>query len=151
VAGSGLDLKTVISLRSIIFFVVFYLLGYLLYSAMYAAVGAMCNSQQEAQQLSQLVTLPMIIPLFLIGYIVQYPGAPLSMAVSMFPLTAPLTMYARIVLQMPPWYELAGSIALLAVTIWGVVLLCGKIYRVGILMYGKKPTLPEIVKWVKYA
>jgi ABC-2 type transport system permease protein len=60
-------------------------------------------------------------------------------------------MYARIVLQMPPWYELAGSIALLAVTIWGVVLLCGKIYRVGILMYGKKPTLPEIVKWVKYA
>ena len=151
VVGSGLDLKSIISVRSIVFFVVFYLLGYLLYSAMYAAVGAMCNSQQEAQQLSQLVTLPMIIPLFLIGYIVQYPGAPLSMAVSLFPLTAPLTMYARIVLQMPSWYELAGSIALLVATIYGVVLLCGKIYRVGILMYGKKPTLPEIVKWLKYA
>jgi len=151
VMGSGLDLKSIISIRSIVFFVVFYLLGYLLYSAMYAAVGAMCNSQQEAQQLSQLVTLPMVVPLFLIGYIVQYPGAPLSIAVSMFPLTAPLTMYARIVLQMPPWYELAASIGLLVATIYGVVLLCGKIYRVGILMYGKKPTLPEIVKWVKYA
>ncbi len=152
IMGSGVDLKKIVGGRELAFFVVFYLLGYLLYSAMYAAVGAMCNSQQEAQQLSQLVTMPLVIPLFLIGYIIQYPGAPLSVAASLFPLTSPLMMYARIASVQPPgWKEIALSIALLAVTIYGVVLLCAKIYRVGILMYGKKPTLPEIVKWIKYA
>jgi ABC-2 type transport system permease protein len=70
---------------------------------------------------------------------------------SMVPFFSPILMYMRIAVATPHWYEIAASIAILAATIVGMIWLCARIYRVGILMYGKKPTLPEIVKWVKYA
>jgi ABC-2 type transport system permease protein len=149
--ANGAELAKAISLKTVLFFVVFYVLGYALYSTLYAAVGAMVNSQQEAQQLQQLVALPLILPLLMLSYIVQYPGAPLSVAASIFPLTSPLIMFARISLQIPPWWQIGASIGVLVITIYGIVLLCARIYRVGILMYGKKPTLPEIMKWIRYA
>lgn len=133
------------------YFAVFYLLGFLLYSAMFAAVGSMVNSEQEAQQLQFFVMLPLIISTVLMMLIIKTPNDPLAVAVSLFPFTAPLLMYLRIVVQQPPFWQIALSIVILLATIAGVLFLCARIYRVGVLMYGKKPTLPEIIKWIKYA
>jgi len=134
-----------------IYFIVFYLLGFLLYSAMFAAVGSMVNSEQEAQQLQFFVMLPLMISTVLMMLAITKPNDPMTVAVSMFPFTSPLLMYLRIVVQQPPFWQIAASIAILIVTILGMMWVCARIYRVGILMYGKKPTLPEIMKWIKYA
>lgn len=132
-------------------FAVFFVLGYLLYSALFAALGAMVNSEQEAQQWQFFVTLPIVVPIVMMTYIIRQPNAPLSMWLSLVPFFAPILMYMRIVVQTPPLWQIGACVVILALTIWGVLALCSRIYRVGILMYGKKPTLPEIVKWVKYA
>ena len=132
-------------------FAVFFVLGFLLYSALYAALGAMVNSEQEAQQWQFLVIMPIIIPIMMMTYVLRQPNAPLSMWMSLVPFFAPILMYIRVVVQTPPMWQIGVCIALLLLTLWGVVALCSRIYRVGILMYGKKPTLPEIVKWVRYA
>jgi ABC-2 type transport system permease protein len=132
-------------------FAVFFVLGFLLYSALYAALGAMVNSEQEAQQWQFLVIMPIIIPVMMMTYVIRQPNAPLSMWMSLVPFFAPILMYIRVVVQTPPLWQIGVCIALLLLTLWGVVALCSRIYRVGILMYGKKPTLPEIVKWVRYA
>jgi ABC-2 type transport system permease protein len=141
----------VITLPQLIFFVVFFLLGYFLYSSICAALGAMCNSDQEAQQLTLLVVLPLVSCMMFMWMVVRNPNAPLSVALSMIPFTAPLLMFLRIMVQQPPLWQIAISIGILVGTIYGLVWVCSRIYRVGILMYGKRPTLPEIVKWVKYA
>jgi ABC-2 type transport system permease protein len=149
--AAGAQLKDFVSITAVIFFAVFFLLGYGLYSTLYATIGAMVNSQQEGQQLQQLVALPLALSFILIFPLIQSPNSPMAVAVSFFPLTAPLMMFARVVLQTPPWWQLALCIGLLLATIYLIVLICAKIYRVGILMYGKRPTLPEIMKWLKYA
>jgi len=113
----------------------------------------MVNSEQEAQQMQILVMVPMILSVVMIIQIIQYPGSALSFWASMFPFTAPLLMFTRIAIQsqpVPPW-QIALSIGILIATIYGLVLLSARIYRVGILMYGKKPTLPELMKWVRYS
>jgi ABC-2 type transport system permease protein len=132
-------------------FAVFFVLGYLLYSALYAALGAMVNSEQEAQQWQFFVILPIVVPVMMMTYVIRQPNAPLSVWMSLVPFFAPILMYIRVVVQTPPLWQIAVCIALLLLTLWGVVALCSRIYRVGILMYGKRPTLPEIVKWIRYA
>src|SRR5262249_36992764 len=132
-------------------FAVFFLLGYFLYSSLCAALGAMCNSDQEAQQLTLLVILPLVSCMMFMWMVARSPNAPLSVALSMIPFTAPLLMFLRIMVQQPPMWQIGLSIGILLATIYGLVWVCSRIYRVGILMYGKRPTLPEIVKWVKYA
>ena len=145
-------LKNVVSAKLLISFGVFFLLGYVLYSALCAAVGAMVNSEQEAQQLQFIVMLPIILALLVSVNIFQHPASPLAFWGSIFPFTAPLIMFTRIAMQPPPApWEIALSIGLMLATIYAMGWLCGRIYRVGILMYGKKPTLPEILKWIKYA
>jgi ABC-2 type transport system permease protein len=134
------------------YFVVYFLLGYVLYSTLCAAVGSMVNSEQEAQQMQFLVMMPMILSVIFIVNIFQHPSGPLAVFGSLFPFTAPLVMFSRIAMQpeTSPW-QIGISIALMVATIYAMVWLCGRIYRVGILMYGKKPNLPEIMKWIKYA
>jgi ABC-2 type transport system permease protein len=149
--ASAQMLKGVLSLKLLVFFAVFFLLGYVLYSTLCAAVGSMVNSEQEAQQLQFLVMMPMILSVFVIVNIFQHPSSQLAFWGSIFPFTAPLVMFTRIAMQTPPLWQIALSIGLMLATIYGMVLLCGRIYRVGILMYGKKPNLPEIMKWIKYA
>ncbi len=105
-----IDLTKVIAGKVVVFFVIFFMLGYLLYSSLYAAIGAMCNSQQEAQQISQLVTLPLVLPLFLIGYIIQYPASPIAVVASMFPLSSPLIMFARIAMYKEPLSRMGWEI-----------------------------------------
>jgi ABC-2 type transport system permease protein len=150
-AASSAMLKGVLSIKLLFFFPLYFLLGYILYSTLCAAVGSMVNSEQEAQQLQFLVMMPMILSIVVIMQIFQHPNSQLAFWGSMFPFTAPLVMFTRIAMQTPPPWQIALSIALMIATIYGMIWLCGRIYRVGILMYGKKPTLPEILKWIKYA
>jgi ABC-2 type transport system permease protein len=132
----------------LLFFVVFFLLGYFLYGAMYAAIGAAVNSQQEAQSLVFPVLMPLIFGVMLFPMVLSSPDSTLSTVLSMVPFWAPLLMFLRVSALMPPPWQLALSIGITLATIvvlnWGAA----RIYRVGILMYGKRPTLPELLKWV---
>jgi ABC-2 type transport system permease protein len=130
---------------------IFFLLGYLLYSTMYAAVGAMVNSEEEAQQLQWPVMMPLILCSVFASAVIRDPNTPLAFWSSMFPFTAPIMMFVRIAVQTPPTWQIVLSIVLQILAIWGMVWVCARIYRIGILMYGKRPTLPEIMKWIKYA
>jgi ABC-2 type transport system permease protein len=130
-------------------FVVFYLLGYLLYSAMSASVGAAVGSEEEAQQWQMLVVMPIVAAVALMFLIYRQPNSTLAIVLSMVPFFAPILMYLRTVLQTPAAWQLALCIGLLIATIYGLLQISARIYRVGILMYGKRPTLPELLRWVK--
>jgi ABC-2 type transport system permease protein len=132
-------------------FAVFFLLGYLLYSTMYAAIGAITTTEQEGQQLQFFIIIPLVLSVFMLAPVVRNPDAAMMVWMSMVPFFAPVVMYARIVVQTPPLWQVALSVFLLIATIAGLLVLCARIYRVGILIYGKRPNLPEIMKWLKYA
>ena len=136
---------------TLIFFAIFFLLGYLLFSSVYAAIGAVITSEQEGQQMQFIIILPLIISVFMMGPVMRAPDAPIAVWTSMVPFFAPVLMYMRIAVHPPPAWQIALSLALLVGTIAGMLVLCARIYRIGILMYGKRPTLPEIMKWLKYA
>jgi ABC-2 type transport system permease protein len=132
-------------------FAAFFLLGYLLYSTLYAAIGAITTTEQEGQQLQFIVIIPLVLSVFMLAPVVRTPDAPAIVWMSMIPFFAPVVMYARIVVQTPPLWQIALSLLLLIGTIAGILVLCARIYRIGILIYGKRPNLPEILKWLKYA
>jgi ABC-2 type transport system permease protein len=140
-----------VSPEILVFFVVFFVLGYLLFATLYAAVGAMVNSDQEAQQLVFPVVMLVIVPFLFTSYIIGNPNSQMAIILSLIPFFSPITMFGRIVVQTPPAWQIALCLALMIVTIIGMIWLVGRIFRVGVLMYGKRPTLPEIIKWIKYA
>ena len=134
----------------LIFFVVYFIGGYFLYSSFYASIGAAVDSETDSQQF----LLPIITPLILAVYIgfftvVSDPQGTIAVIFSMIPLTSPIVMMMRIPFGVP-WWQLVISITLLFFTFLFVVWFAAKIYRVGILMYGKKPTWKELYKWLKY-
>ena len=135
----------------IIAFAVFFLLGYFLYSTMYAALGAMVNSDQEAQQVQWPAMLPIIFSIVLSTPVLQHPNSALAFWTSMVPFFAPILMFVRIMAETPPLWQIALCIVLMLVTTWGLLGLSSRIYRVGILMYGKRPTLPELRRWLRYS
>ena len=135
----------------VVFLPIFFVLGFMLYSGLFAALGAMVNSEQEAQQWQWFVMMPLIIPIIMVSSVIASPGSAMSTWLSMVPFFTPILMYVRIVAQTPPWWQIGVSIGLMLATTYVIVILASRIYRVGILMYGKRPTLPEIVKWLKYA
>lgn len=143
--------KAQISPVAIVSFAVFFLLGYFLYATIYAALGAVVNTEQEGQQMQIIIMLPLILALSLVMLVFRDPNGPVATWVSMIPLVAPVLMYLRIVVQTPPVWQIALCLSLLAGTVAGLLILCSRIYRIGILMYGKRATLPEIMKWLKYA
>jgi len=132
----------------LVLFVVFFLLGYFLYGAMYAAVGAAVNSQQEAQSLVFPVMMPLIFGVMLFPMVLASPDSPLSVFCSFVPFWTPLLMFLRVTTLTPPWWQVLLSIALTSATVVLLNWAAARIYRVGILMYGKRPTFPEILKWV---
>jgi ABC-2 type transport system permease protein len=134
-----------------VYFALFFVLGFLLYSSISAAVGAMATSEEEAQQLSFIVVLPIVIAIMFMFMVFRAPSSPISVALSLVPFFAPILMFMRIMVETPPPWQIALCLALMVTTIYIVLSICARIYRVGILMYGKRPTLPEIIKWVKYA
>lgn len=134
----------------LVFFVLFFVLGYILYSAIYAALGAMVNQESEAQSMQWPVITLLIIAFMFIFPIVNNPDSTLAVILSMIPFFAPIVMFLRISVQAAPPLEIVFCIALMVAAIWGLIWLSGKIFRVGILMYGKRPNLPELIKWVRY-
>jgi ABC-2 type transport system permease protein len=129
----------------------FFLLGYVLYSTLYAAVGASINSEQEGQQLQMVFASPLIVAIAMLMPTIQAPNSGLVVALSLFPFTAPVIMYIRIALGAAPIWQILLSIGIMLGTMYLVLALCSRVYRIGILMYGKRPTLPELIKWLKYA
>ena len=123
--------------------------GFLLYAAMFAAVGSSVDNPQDAQQLQLPITLPIILALIIMINVIYDPTSEIAFWFSMIPFTSPIVMMARIPYDIPMW-EIIVSLILLyatfAVTVWGAA----KIYRVGILMHGKKPTLKELWRWMRY-
>jgi ABC-2 type transport system permease protein len=150
-AKSMLGADVQVPVTTLVLFPFYFLLGFLLYSASFAAVGAAVNSEQEAQQFNFVVMSPIIISMMVMMYIIRQPSAPWSVALSLFPFTAPICMFLRISVLQPPMWQIAASIVLMAVAVFVMMWLCARIYRIGILMYGKRPTLPEILKWMRYA
>jgi ABC-2 type transport system permease protein len=136
---------------SMVAFAVFFLLGYLLYSSMYAAIGAMVNTDQEAQQMQWPAMIPLVLSIFLMNVVMQHPNSPLAFWLSIFPFFAPILMLVRVLIEQPPMWQLGLCIALMLATIYGLLLVSARIYRIGILMYGKRPTLPELRRWLRYA
>jgi ABC-2 type transport system permease protein len=133
------------------YFILFFILGYFVYATLYTAIAAPFNTDQEAQQL-------MMIPIVLIlgGFMVypavmNNPNGGVALFFSIFPFTASLVMFLRTAVSEPPAWQILLSIALLVATAGGMAWLAGRIYRVGILMYGKKPTIPEIIRWARYS
>jgi ABC-2 type transport system permease protein len=132
-------------------FVVFYLLGFFFYASLYASIGAAVNTVQEAQSFVFPVMLPIILAMVCWPAVMQSPDGPLAFTVSMIPGMSPVIMFLRIVVLTPPMWQMLLSIVLLVLGILGVVWMAARVYRVGILMYGKRPTFPEIMRWVRRA
>jgi len=132
-------------------FVLFFLLGFFFYAALYASIGAAVNTVQEAQNFVFSVLAPIIAGMVCFMLVLEAPDGALAVTLSLIPGISPLIMFLRIVVLTPPVWQIALSVFLLVVGILGVVWVAARIYRVGILMYGKKPTFPEIVKWVSYS
>lgn len=132
-------------------FVVFFVLGYVLYSGVAAALGAMSGSEQELQQMNMFLMLPLIACSMVIFRVITDSDGTIAKAFSFFPFCTPLIMYVRIAVHQPPLWQIALSVFDLVLTILVVLWFASRIYRVGILMYGKKPNLPEIMRWLKYS
>ena len=111
----------------------------------------MTNSEQELQQLNMFLVLPLALCMFGLGFVIPNPDGVVARTMSMTPFFAPLIMYMRISIKMPPAWEIAVSITLTAATIWAILWVASRIYRVGILMYGKKPNVAEVLRWLKYS
>jgi len=141
----------VVPLPLMIYFGIFYLLGYLLYSAMFAAVGAAFNSTDEAQHWSFVVISPLIFACTLITPVAASPNSTLAVITSLVPFCSPVLMYMRLAVETPPGWQIVLCFALLIAAIYVVQRIATQIYRVGILMYGKRPTLREMGKWLRYA
>jgi len=150
-AAKGIVGDVQVPTLSLVLFPFYFLLGFFLYSASFAAIGAAVNSEQEAQQFNFIGMSPLIVSMIVMMNIIRSPNAPWSVVFSIFPWTAPICMFLRISVETPPLWQIATSIGLMAVTAFVMIWLCARIYRVGILMYGKRPTLPEIIKWMRYA
>jgi len=144
----------------VVFFVLFMIVGYLLYSTIFALIGSIVNNEKEAQSFIFPITMSLILPVMVGMHIIQEPNSTLSLALSYIPFFAPTTMMMRIIFLAPTVTEyslfsgILGesilSFIILVISTMIIIWLTAKIFRIGILMYGKRPTLPEIVRWIKY-
>ena len=136
-------------LRIFAYLLLFVFGGYLFYSAMFAAVGSAVDSIQDAQQLQTPITIPIILALLVMITVINDPNSQMAFWFSIIPFTSPIVMMARIPYDIPLW-EIVLSLVLLYGSFVGMVWVASKIYRVGIFMYGKKPSLKELFKWIRY-
>jgi ABC-2 type transport system permease protein len=134
----------------VIMFLLFFIGGYLLYASLYAAIGAAVDSETDTQQFMLPILLPLILAVY-VGFftVIEDPHGTVSQVFSFIPFTSPVVMLMRIPFGVPIWQQIL-SVVILFATFMGTVWFAAKIYRVGILMYGKKPTYREIIKWLKY-
>lgn len=137
--------------RVLAFFAIYFVLGFFLFATLYAGIGAMFNSMEDAQQVAGIANLLIIAPMLFLAPVLKNPNGTLAVVLSLVPFFAPVLMFLRIAIEMPPLWQIALSLGIMVASILLMTWLVSKIYRVGILMYGKKPTLPEVMKWLKYS
>ncbi|HEV2646502.1 MAG TPA: ABC transporter permease [Acidobacteriaceae bacterium] len=147
----GDTIHITISGMQIVFFLIYFILGYLFYSSIAAALGAMTNSEQELQQLNMFLMIPLLLCFGMLGPLLTAPDSTLARVMALIPPFTPLLMYMRVSLGHPAVWEVAASIVLLSVSICGIIWVTSRIYRVGVLMYGKRPSVREILRWLKYS
>jgi len=139
------------SVKEAILFSIYFVLGYLLYASLFAGLAASCETEQELQMYTPLAAVPIWLSFSLIWLVINNPSSFWSIVASLFPATAPIIMMLRMGSQMPPDWQFAASIALMIASVWAVLWISARLYRVGILMYGKRATLPELVRWLRYS
>jgi ABC-2 type transport system permease protein len=145
------DLSVSFSWVEGVLFPVYFVLGFLLYSSLFSGLAATCETVQEFQMYAPLAVLPTWFSFGIIPLVLNNPNSPWAVGASLFPFTSPFIMVPRIGLQTPPLWQIAVSIALLILCIWAVLWFSSRLYRVGILMYGKRATLPELMRWLRYS
>lgn len=149
-AGSSFTLPHIPPLV-FVYFVLFFLMGYFIYATVYAVVGSMVTTTQEGGQLALPVVLLLVMGFYLSFNVIRSPNSSLAFWASMFPFFAPITMLVRIVTETPPLWQILLSLGIGIVTVIGLMWVAARIYRVGMLMYGKKATIPEVLRWIRQA
>jgi ABC-2 type transport system permease protein len=131
------------------YLILFFLLGYFIYSTIYALVGSMVTTTQEGGQLAMPIILLLVVGFYLVFPVIRSPDSSLAFWASMIPFFSPMTMLVRITTQTPPFWQIALSLAIGFATVVLLVWLTARVYRVGMLMYGKRATIPEVLKWIR--
>ena len=149
--AAGVDLSSVLRPSVAVWFVVFFLLSYLVTVGIYAAGGAIVSSEKEAQQVLTPVVFVLLVPWFLLMPILTSPDATLSVVLSLVPIYTPMTMFIRLLVSEPPAWQVALSLLLSVATIVFLLKATAKIFRAGLLATGKRPTIPELWRWLKEA
>jgi len=150
IGGGGFQIPPVTP-ALVVHFLLLFLLGFFLFASLYAAIGAATNNTQEAQQFAGIVIPLLVGPVLFMMPVINDPDSTLSVVLSLLPPFTPLLMMLRIAVKMPPLWQILAGYVLTAAFVAGLVWLCARIYRVGILMYGKKPTFAELWRWIRYA
>jgi len=134
-----------------VWFVLFFLVGYLLYASLFAAIGSAVEQQQDAQSLLLPVMMPIIISIIFIQPVIEAPNSTLAVLLSMIPFFSPIPMVVRVAVTDVPFWQVSLSFLLLVGAFIGAIWVSARVYRVGILMYGKKPRLKDLLRWIRYA
>ena len=145
------DFAVQFSWTECVLFPVYFVLGYALFSSLFAGLAATCETEQELQMYMPLAAAPTWLSFAMILLIINDSNSIWSIAASLFPPTAPIVMFLRMASQTPPAWQFAVSIGLVIVSIWATLWFSSRLYRVGILMYGKRATLPELLRWLRYS
>ncbi|MBS1903170.1 MAG: ABC transporter permease [Bacteroidetes bacterium] len=151
VPGLGNTLSNILEPVRLAYFIGYFLFGYLIFSVLYAAAGATVEQASDAQQVTLPITILIMVPFLTMTSVIQAPSSTTSVVLSLIPFFSPILMIGRIFSETPPFWQIALSFVLMGLTFYGVLWLASKIYRTGILMYGKKYTLKEIFRWVRYS
>ncbi len=147
--ASWVGMLDTFSIMNMFYLVVYFLLGYFMYTAMFAVVGAVTNSEAEAQQLQAPLIMMLAIPMATTFFFVANPDSTPAVVLSLIPIFTPMVMFMRICVMPPPAWQIALSMALMLATIALLLKGAAKVFRIGILMYGKRPSLPEILRWAR--
>ncbi len=145
------DMKIQFTWMEGLFFPIYFVLGFFLYSAFFSGLAATCETAQDLQMYITLAVLPTWAAFFILPFLLRNPSALWVVVASIFPPTAPLVMLPRMGLIAVPVWQMALSVLLLLLSIWAVLWFASRLYRIGILMYGKRATLPELLRWLRYS
>ncbi len=147
----GAEVLPTVSPFLFLYFILFFILGFLIFATLYAAIGSTAESASDVQQVAFPVILLLVIPFGLLSSVIQNPSTTKNVILSLIPFFSPTLMLARIFTETPPWWQIVLAVVLMIGTFFGCLWVAARIYRVGILMYGKKFKLSEIAKWVRYS
>jgi ABC-2 type transport system permease protein len=134
-----------------VYFILFFMLGYFIYATLYVLIGSMVTTSQEGGQLAMPIVFLLLAGLYMAFSVIRNPNSSFAFWISMVPFFSPITMIVRIVGQTPPVWQIALSLFIGAVTVVLLLWVAARIYRIGMLMYGKRATIPEVLRWVRQA